>query len=137
MAVAMQSELEAIGIDVELSIVDWATLTDYRKDPEKFDLYITSFASVPTPSLKLYYGKEYPGWSDDAKLTELFDTMTAATTKEDAQAAWVELQKYSWDYLPIICPGHYLANFAWKKELTGVELVGTGPKFWNAGIPTA
>lgn len=137
MAVAMQSELEAIGIDVELSIVDWATLTDYRKDPEKFDLYITSFASVPTPSLKLYYGKEYPGWSDDAKLTELFDTMTAATTKEDAQAAWGELQKYSWDYLPIICPGHYLANFAWKKELTGVELVGTGPKFWNAGIPTA
>lgn len=135
MAVAMKSELEAIGINVELSIVDWATLTDYRKDPGKFDLYITSFATVPTPSLKLYYGKEYPGWSDDPKLTELFDVMTGAVTKEDAQAAWVELQKYSWDYLPIICPGHYLGNYAWKKELTGVEMVGTGPKFWNAGIP--
>ena len=36
----MEQELEAIGIPTELTIVDWATLTDYRKDPDKFDLYI-------------------------------------------------------------------------------------------------
>ena len=52
--VAMEQELEAIGIPTELTIVDWATLTDYRKDPDKFDLYITSFAQVPVPSLKLW-----------------------------------------------------------------------------------
>ena len=134
MAVAMKSELEAVGIPVELTIVDWATLTDYRKDPTRFDLYITTFAEVPVPSLKLYFGKNYPGWSDDAKLAELFGKMTSATTLDEAKAGWDELQGYSWEYLPIICPGHYLGMFAWDKDLEGVNMYSGGPKFWNAGI---
>lgn len=134
MAVAMKSELEAIGIPVELTIVDWATLTDYRKDPTLFDMYITTFAEVPVPSLKLYFGKNYPGWSDDETLGELFGKMTGATTLDEAKASWDELQAYSWEYLPIICPGHYLGMFAWDKDLKGVNMYSGGPKFWNAGI---
>ena len=134
MAIVLKSELEAIGIPVELSIVDWATLIDYRKDPANFDMYITSFAEVPVPSLKLYFGKDYPGWSDDEKLAELFTNMTSATTLDDAKKAWDELQGYSWEYLPIICPGHYMGMFAWQKDVSGINMFSGGPKFWNAGI---
>ena len=134
LGVAMKSELEAIGINVELITVDWATLTDYRKDPTKYDLYMTTFAEVPVPSLKLYYGANYPGWSDDGKLSELFSAMTSAATMDEAKAAWDELQGYSWEYLPIICPGHYLGTFAWTKNLTGINMYSGGPKFWNAGV---
>lgn len=134
MGVAMKSELEAIGIPVELTIVDWATLTDYRKDSSLYDMYITTFAEVPVPSLKLYFGKNYPGWSDDETLGELFGKMTSATTLDQAKASWDELQAYSWEYLPIICPGHYLGMFAWDKDLVGVNMYSGGPKFWNAGI---
>lgn len=133
-AVAMKSELEAVGIKVELLTVDWATMMDYRKDPSKFDLYITTFAEVPVPSLKLYFGKDYPGWSDDAKLAELFGKMTSATTLDDAKAAWDELQGYSWEYLPLVMPGHYMGMYAWKKDLKGVNIYSGGPKFYNAGI---
>lgn len=134
MAIVMKAELEAIGIPVELIIVDWATLTDYRKDPGKYDLYITTFAEVPVPSLKLYYGKEYPGWSDDERLEQLFYEMTAAATLDEAKVCWDELQGYSWEYLPIINPGHYMGMFAWNKDLTGINMYSGGPKFWNAGI---
>lgn len=134
MAVALESELEEIGIPVELTIVDWSTLIDYRNDPSLFDLYITSFAEVPVPSLKLYFGAEYPGWSDDARLQELFAAMTSAVSLDEAKTAWDELQAYSWEYLPIICPGHYMAMYAWDKDLTGVNMHSGGPKFWNAGI---
>ncbi len=135
MAVALKSELEAIGMTVDLNIVDWATLTDYRKDSSLYDLYVTTFAEVPVPSLKLYYGTNYPGWSVDDKLQSLFTDMTSATNMEDAKAAWDELQGYSWEYLPLICPGHYLGMFAWKKDLQGVNMYSGGPKLWNAGIP--
>lgn len=134
MAVAMKSELEEIGIPVELNIVDWATLTDYRKDSTLYDMYITTFAEVPVPSLKLYFGSAYPGWSDDTQLSELFGKMTSATTLDEAKASWEELQAYSWKYLPIICPGHYLGMFAWDKDLEGVNMYSGGPKFYNAGI---
>ena len=134
MGVALKAELEEIGIPVELTTVDWATLTDYRKDADRYDMYITTFAEVPVPSLKLYFGPNYPGWSDDAKLAELFGKMTASTTLDEAKANWEELQAYSWEYLPIICPGHYLGMFAWDKDLTGVNMYSGGPKFYNAGI---
>lgn len=133
MGVAMESELEAIGIPVELTIVDWATLTDYRKDPEKFDLYITSFAQVPVPSLKLYFGPNYPGWSDDATLAEKFAAMNTATTMEEAKDAWDDLQAYSWEYLPLINAGHYISHYAWNKNVEGINTF-SGAYFWNAGI---
>ncbi|HBN82069.1 MAG TPA: peptide ABC transporter substrate-binding protein [Ruminococcaceae bacterium] len=134
MGIAIKSQLEKIGIPVKLTVVDWATLTDYRKDPAKFDMYITSFAEVPVPSLKLYFGPKYPGWSDDEKLSKLFKGMTSAPTLEEAKTKWDELQGYSWEYLPIMMPGHYMGMFAWQKNLTGVNMYSGGPKFWNAGI---
>lgn len=134
MAIAIKSQLEKIGIPVELTVVDWATLTDYRKDPAKYDMYITTFAEVPVPSLKLYFGPEYPGWSNDEKLSTLFTEMTSAPTLEEAREKWEELQGYSWEYLPIICPGHYMGMFAWQKNVTGINMYSGGPKFWNAGI---
>lgn len=133
MAVAMEAELEAIGIPTELTIVDWATLTDYRKDPAKFDLYITSFAQVPVPSLKLYFGPSYPGWSDDAVLAEKFAAMNTSKTLDEAKAAWEDLQAYSWEYLPLINAGHYITHFAWNSKVEGLNEF-SGLYFWNAGI---
>jgi len=132
-AVAMEQELEAIGIPTEITTVDWATLTDYRKDPDKFDLYITSFAQVPVPSLKLYFGPNYPGWSDDATLAEKFEAMNTATTMDEAKTAWEDLQAYSWEYLPLINAGHYIANYAWNSDIEGLNTF-SGLYFWNAGI---
>ena len=132
--VAVKSQLEKIGIPVKLTIVDWATLTGYRKDPARFDMFITTFAEVPVPSLKLYYGPEYPGWSVDEKLSALFLAMTSAPTLKEAKARWDELQGYSWEYLPIICPGHFMGMFAWQKNVTGVNMYSGGPKFWSAGV---
>lgn len=60
--------------------------------------------------------------------------MTAAPTLEEAREKWEELQAYSWEYLPIICPGHYMGMFAWQKNVTGINMYSGGPKFWNAGI---
>ena len=133
MAVAMEAELEAIGIPTELTIVDWATLTDYRKDPAKFDIYITSFAQVPVPSLKLYFGPSYPGWSDDAVLTEKFAAMNTSKTLDEAKTAWEDLQAYSWEYLPLINAGHYITHFAWNSKVEGLNEF-SGLYFWNAGI---
>lgn len=132
-AVAMEAELEAIGIPVELTIVDWATLTDYRKDPEKFDMYITSFAQVPVPSLKLYFGPTYPGWSDDAVLAEKFESMNSAATMDEAKTAWEDLQAYSWEYLPLINAGHYITHYVYRADIEGLNEF-SGLYFWNAGI---
>lgn len=132
-ALVMEQELEAIGMNVEVSICDWATFTQLRTDKTGYDLYVTSFATVPIPTLKSFFGASYPGWTDDEHLTELLAKFNSATTKEDALAAWVEIQGYCWDYLPCIVPGHYGSAVAYNPDVQGLYL-GNGMYYWNAYI---
>lgn len=132
-ALVLKTELESIGMNVEIEAVDWATFTQYRTDKAAYDLYVTSFASVPVPSLKAYYGPSYPGWSTDEHLAELLDIFNVATTKETAFTAWEALQAYSWDYLPCINAGHYNVSYAWNEKVKDIY-VGNGIYFWNAYI---
>lgn len=127
----LKEELEGIGMTCELTTCDWATFTQYRTDPSVFDIYITSFASVPLPSLKAYFGPTYPGWSTDEHLQELLNNFNTSTSREDAYAAWETLQAYSWDYLPCISAGHYRINYACSSKVHGLY-VGNGIYYWNA-----
>ncbi|MDR3138205.1 MAG: ABC transporter substrate-binding protein [Treponema sp.] len=132
-ALVLEQHLKAVGINVELIVVDWATLTQYRTDPSRFDLYVTSFASVPVPSLKLYFGPSYPGWSEDETLQRYFADFNGATNREEARKRWDILQGYSWEYLPLINVGHYIAAFAWSKKVENVT-VYNGVYFWNTSV---
>ncbi|MDR3138204.1 MAG: ABC transporter substrate-binding protein [Treponema sp.] len=131
--VVLEQQLEAVGINVEVTTVDWATMMQYRTDPARFDLYITSFVSVPVPSLKLYFGPSYPGWSDDPLLQQYLADFNQATSREEARRRWDVLQEYSWEYLPIINVGHFSSTFAWNKRLENIT-VYNGLFFWNTRI---
>lgn len=132
-AMVLQQELIAAGINCELNVVDWATMTQYRTNADIYDMYVTSFASVPVPSLKLYFGPAYPGWTEDGKTQELMANFNTATTKDAAKTAWNVLQEYSWDYLPLINVGHYIKCYAWSEKLSGVNTFN-GVYFWNAEL---
>lgn len=129
----LKDELESIGMNVELTVVDWATFTEYRKDPSVFDIYITSFAAVPLPSLKAYFGPSYPGWTNDEKTADLLEQFNTATTREDALSVWDELQAYSWEYLPCISLGHYIVSYACTSKVKGLYM-GGGVYLWNAYV---
>lgn len=130
----LEGELEAQGIDCEMTTVDWGTFSEYRNDPSQYDLYISSFASVPVPSLRNYYGADYAGWTSDEKLDELWDVYDSAVTIEDTAQAWVDIQEYSWDYLPIVNLGHYISHYAMNSKMEGVVSYNCN-YFWNAYIP--
>ena len=130
----LEQELEANGIDCEMTTVDWGTFSEYRNDPEKYDLFISSFSSVPVPSLRNYFGANYAGWTSDEKLDELWDVYNNSASIDEAAKAWEDIQAYSWDYLPIINLGHYISHDAFNSEMQGVTYY-SGPYYWNAYIP--
>ena len=129
----LQDELTSIGMDAQLTTVDWATFTGYRTDPSAFDIYITSFAAVPLPSLKSYFGPTYPGWTNDERTAQLLDEFNNATVREDALEIWNELQEYSWQYLPCISVGHYIVSYACTNKVKGLYM-GNGVYIWNAYV---
>lgn len=129
-----QEQLKEAGINSELLIYDWATFTQYRTDPTAFDVYYTSFASVPVPSLKLYFGPTYPGWSADETLQKYMTAFNTSASLDEAKAAWETLQGYSWEYLPLINVGHYLSTMGYQEYVEGLNFY-SGMYYWNARIP--
>lgn len=132
-AEVLRQELQAVGINAEVTLVDWATFTSYRTDANVFDLYVTSFASVPVPSQKVYFGATYPGWTNDETLTSYLKEFNTAKTLADAKKVWEKIQKYSWDYMPIVNYGHYIAAYGYSKKLEGT-INYQGMYFWNARV---
>lgn len=130
----LEQQLESNGIDCEMTVVDWGTFTEYRNDSTLYDLYFTTFASVPVPSMKAYFGADYAGWTDDEHLNELWDVYNNATTIEEASLAWNDIQGYCWDYLPVISLGHYCGHDVMNGDMEGV-ICNNGIYFWNAYIP--
>lgn len=133
LAVALESELEKAGFNVELIITDWSGMMAYRSDPSRYDIFITAMTQVPLPSLKLYLDPAYPGWSDDEKLSALMEEFTSATTREEAVSLWQEIQTYCYEYLPVIVAGHYKSQSLYSERLEGV-IEKNGFYFFNARV---
>jgi peptide/nickel transport system substrate-binding protein len=124
-------QLEAAGIRAEMTVVDWATLLQYRTDPGRYDIYTSSFYSVPIPSLKLFFSPSFPGWTEDEKLAAYLEEFNTAESREEARLAWEKLQAYSWEYLPVINVGHFSQTHAWDRRVENLS-AWNGLYFWNA-----
>jgi peptide/nickel transport system substrate-binding protein len=132
-AQVLKQQLEAIGISVTVTIVDWATMISYAGDPERWDLYTTAFFSVPVPTLKLFFAPAYSGGAVDEHLQDLVSAFNRAGTRDEARRIWEELQGYSWEYLPVLHLGHYKAASAWSTRVENVT-VFRGIYFWNTRV---
>ena len=134
-ALALESELEKAGFNVEVIIVDWAAMMEYRSDPSKWDICITAMTQVPLPSQKLYLSPDYAGWSDDEHLSSLMSLFNSASSIEEARSVWFEIQDYFYDYLPAIICGHYQSGYLYSNRLSSVNEY-YGFYFWNTEIST-
>ncbi len=133
-ALVLQQELEAMGVPTDLTLVDWPTLTQFRADPTKYDLFITSFGNVPIPTLKLYLGATWPGWSADPTLQEYMRDIGTSKTMEDAKAAWDKAQLYCWeDYVPVVGLGTQYSSYGLSDKVEGAQLYN-GLFYWNVKV---
>ncbi|WP_368653281.1 ABC transporter substrate-binding protein [Ornithinibacillus sp. 4-3] len=130
-AVVIQEQLKNIDVEVELEVVDWATLLDRRSDPAQWELFISGFSVKPQPVGLLPLDKEYAGWTEDDKIEELKEVIQTASL-EEAQAAWDELQAYAWgEYVPVVLLGFYNQVTGTNDKVEGYITDNGQPIFWN------
>lgn len=130
----LRQEAAAIGITLELTVTDRTTMTELRNDDSCYDAYFTTFSSVAVPSLRNFLSADYAGWSEDEHLQELMTAMVTAPTKDEAFAAWEQVQEYCYaDYCPVLMMGHFHQAAACTNKLTGYNVFLT-TNFWNAKL---
>ena len=111
-ALALSSELGRLGIDSEITLLDWVSFLEKRKDLDAWDIYISAYTRTALPSQKAYL-KGYE---------ELLRPVSEAETEEEALEAWREVQQLLWEDVPVIIPGHYSTTYAVKQQIKGVEV---------------
>ena len=130
-AVSLASCLESVGIDAEVSVMDWASFLEKRKDPSSWDIYVSAMSKVPLPQQKTYLSPDFPGWFSDEDILSDIAAMNSSSSIEEAAERWAEIQYSLWEYVPVMIPGHYSTIYAVAEGIDGV-IAEDGFYFWNA-----
>ena len=130
-AMVLKDELTTLGFNVELVIRDWASYLELREDKSSFDIAITALTNDSIPSQKLFFSSNYPGWTEDAKLSTLLEEFNNSESLEAASVKWKEVQNYCYDYIPVIVLGHYKTAYLVSQKLKDV-IYNNGFYFYSA-----
>ena len=120
------------GINVQMVVVDWATLLKKRAQPDQWDMFVTHHGNIPDPILLTALNDSYPGWWVTDEKTELKATFTGTSDLEARRAAWSQLQSLIYEQVPTMKVGDvYSYNIA-SPRLKGLgESTLIWPHFWN------
>ena len=130
-AAVLKEELEKVGFECTLTILDWASFIEERSSSSSWDIYISAFTSVPLPQMKSYLSPAFPGWiSENSKAYGVIRALNEASSVTEAEEIWNEGQKIMWEDSPVYIAGHYTTSYASSGNLSNI-IIQNGFFFWN------
>lgn len=130
-SLVIQRQLQNAGMNVELLVYDWATLNQKRTEPGSWEIFLTFLSIFKDPSQIIPFNPAWPGWSEDPKLIDLFNSMLQSPTVEEARQYLEQLQQYNWEeYLAYNVIGKFSDLNAYRSNVKGLEF-NDGPIIWN------
>lgn len=134
-SVVIQDQLNAIGINAKLEVVDWATLLDKQNNsPSDWDAYVVGSSIVSTPSQLLAISPTWAGGVNNDKIIEAVKEIETSVDNAEAKKLWDDLQLYAWEeHLPITSLGGYYVLYGATDKVEGFQTF-SGPIFWNTKL---
>ncbi len=131
-ATVFTKQLAEAGINVQLIVVDWATLLKKRAQPDQWDIFFTHHGSVPDPVLITVLNETYPGWWETTEKEALKASFTGTADIDARRNAWSDLQALIYDQVPAVKTGDvYSYNIA-SPALKGIgDSTVIWPHFWG------
>lgn len=133
-AIVAKQQLEAVGITVDLQVMDWATVLERRAKPEEWDMFGTGHGFVPDPSQISYVGQmnQYPGWWSSESSLALAADLLAESDFDTRKKTFEEIQTAHYTEIPAIKIGDS-SNVSFRSALVGGwdGQFERGIKFWN------
>ena len=131
-ATVFTRQLADAGINVQMVVVDWATLLKKRAQPDQWDMFVTHHGNIPDPILLTALNDTYPGWWTTPEKAALKAKFTGTSDLAVRREAWSELQALMYEQVPAIKVGDvYSYNIA-SPSLKGLdETTLIWPHFWG------
>ncbi len=113
MAVVLKQQLEAVGVVIDLQVMDWATLVRTRSQRDAWDIFITGHESYQHPALHPFMNPSWPGFWENERRDEIIKSLMSETDEKKISDLVSELDKVFWEDAVMIkvCEGATLRAF--------------------------
>lgn len=132
-AFVASEQMKAIGLNVELQVVDNATLGELRNQPSKYNIFSGGLTEKPDPTLIAFMGDGWAGWYDTDKKHEVLGKMLTEPDMEKRYKLWEEMMGVLYDEVPSITFGERLVGVVMNKKVQNFW-TGTKPYYWNVWL---
>ena len=83
-ALLTKQQLEDVGFNIDLQVVDWATLVKRRNNSKEYDAFTTGIGAIYDPAHVNFLTASWPGWTTDEDILKLRPTWRARSTPRNA-----------------------------------------------------
>ncbi|WP_345188878.1 ABC transporter substrate-binding protein [Microbacterium panaciterrae] len=101
-AVPAQQELKKLGFNIDLQVVDQATIIAKRTDPTKYDIFSSAIPTYADPLLLPYLQDTFPGGWSSAEKSALLKTLSVSASESERKATWDKLQALIYTDVPFL-----------------------------------
>ncbi|MCI3922979.1 ABC transporter substrate-binding protein [Paenibacillus sp. TRM 82003] len=130
--VVVKSQLEEIGMNIQLDVYDWGTVLSKQPDDTAWDFFITTFGTKTDPSQILYLDSrnQWAGWTNNPKIDGWLDQIRTSTSMEESKKLFDQVQEEFWATVPVIKLGDKYSLMATGSKVENFVYF-EGPVFWN------
>ncbi|MBS1906177.1 MAG: hypothetical protein JST33_06330 [Actinobacteria bacterium] len=101
-AVPAQQQLKKLGFNIDLQVVDQATIIAKRTDPTKYDIFSSAIPTYADPLLLPYLQDTFPGGWTSTDKNDLLRTLSTSASESERKATWDKLQTLIYTEVPFL-----------------------------------
>ena len=129
----VRQQLEAIDMNVELIVSDWATLVQNRSDPDAQEIFLTGFSQYNHPATQPFNDAAWPGFWDSEAKDDAINALVEASDDASLSAAVDQYTETFWTEMPAVKVGDNFVLRAISSEIAGYQNMPDW-FFWNVGF---
>jgi len=134
-ATVFTRQLAEAGINVQMIVVDWATLLKMRGESGQWDIFVTHHGFSPDPVLFTFLNATYPGWWTSPEITALRAELTGTFDQAARKATWDKIQALFYEQVPAMKVGDGYAYDIASPKVKGLgDHADYRPHFWNVSF---
>jgi peptide/nickel transport system substrate-binding protein len=133
MAQVAAEYMRAAGFEVDLQVLDWATLLQRRNDPAVWEIFFTHGPILPEPTLYSFMTHSAPGWWATPARDAAMAAFNAEPDPKVRAEKWADLQKLIYEEVPVARVGNFNTLAVRGSALQGVQ-PAVWPFFWNTWL---
>lgn len=96
-AVIAAQQLEQAGFNIDLQVMDWASVVQRRGNPDMYEIFTTGQGMPADPALFASLTCGWPGWTCFEELDALMAKFAATPGFEERYAIWEQIQQFFYD----------------------------------------